>query len=131
MSQQVYIDQILNPHVRRWIERGDIFELEEDRDSGHGPEENNNKIRSWKAQYELRPWFNAPKSPDLAVIETCFGPLKQFLSNSGHWDEETLRARAEEGWRNHVPQEFINKQVLTMKDRLHACLDGKGKMTGY
>ena len=92
ISQQVYINQILNPHVRKWIERGDKFELEEDRDSGHGPEKKkNNKIRRWKAQYELRSWFNAPTSPDLSVIETCFRRLKQFLSNSGHRYGRALR----------------------------------------
>ena len=32
----VYIDQILEPHVKEWIFRADKFVLEEDGDSGHG-----------------------------------------------------------------------------------------------
>lgn len=131
MSQKVYIDQILEPHVGQWIERGDIFELEEDRDSGHGPADNNNKIRRWKAVKGLKAWFNGPKSPDMSVIERCFQPLKQYLSNTGHWDEKTLRERAEKGWRDHVTQDFINREVLKMPDRVHALLDGDGRMTGY
>ena len=36
MSLQVYRDQILEPIVKRWLQRGDNFVLEEDNDSGHG-----------------------------------------------------------------------------------------------
>jgi len=133
ISQTAYIDKILEPIVKPWLENGggEQFELEEDRDSGHSPADNNNQVRRWKAKHGLNSWFNGPKSPDLSVIETCFQPLKQFLSNSGYWDEEMLQKRAEEGWNDHVSQDFINRQVLTMEDRIHACLDGDGKMTGY
>ena len=131
MSQKVYIESILEPHVKEWIDRGDQFELEEDRDSGHGPAHNGNKVRKYKEKIGLRYYFNGPKSPDLSVAESYFQPLKQFLSNSGHWDEKTLKDRAEEGWNHHVPQHFINEQVLSMPKRLHACLDGEGRMTGY
>jgi hypothetical protein len=41
MSQSVYIDQILEPIVKPWLDRGDKFVLEEDRDSGHGPGKSN------------------------------------------------------------------------------------------
>ena len=37
MTQKDYIQQILEPIVLPWIERGDQFVLEEDGDSGHGP----------------------------------------------------------------------------------------------
>ena len=37
MSQQVYIDQILEPIVKPWIQAHQDFVLEEDGDSGHGP----------------------------------------------------------------------------------------------
>lgn len=36
MTHQVYIDSILEPVVKPWLERGDDFVLEEDGDSGHG-----------------------------------------------------------------------------------------------
>ena len=36
MSQRVYIDTILDPVVRPWVEAGEDFVLEEDGDSGHG-----------------------------------------------------------------------------------------------
>jgi hypothetical protein len=37
MTQKAYIQQILDPVVRPWIERGDDFVLEEDGDSGYDP----------------------------------------------------------------------------------------------
>lgn len=35
MSHEVYVE-ILEKEVKRWLERGDDFVLEEDGDSGHG-----------------------------------------------------------------------------------------------
>ena len=35
MTHKVYIDSILDPVVKPWIERKDDFVLEEDGDSGH------------------------------------------------------------------------------------------------
>lgn len=36
MSHEVYINSILEPVVKPWLDRGDDFVLEEDEDSGHG-----------------------------------------------------------------------------------------------
>ena len=47
MSQRVYIDQILQPIVKPWIEAHYDFVLEEDGDSGHGPGKSN-VVRTWK-----------------------------------------------------------------------------------
>ena len=41
MSQRVYIDQILKPVVKPWLDRGYDFCLEEDSNSGHGTSKNN------------------------------------------------------------------------------------------
>ena len=41
LTQAAYINQILEPVVLPWILRGDKFVLEEDGDSGHGPNGNN------------------------------------------------------------------------------------------
>lgn len=37
MSQKIYIDAILTPIVKPWLDRSDDFCLEENDDSGHGP----------------------------------------------------------------------------------------------
>ena len=37
MSQHMYINQILEPIVKLWLDAGEKFVLEEDEDSGHGP----------------------------------------------------------------------------------------------
>ncbi len=36
MTNQVYIDSIVQPVVKPWLKAGDEFVLGEDRDSGHG-----------------------------------------------------------------------------------------------
>lgn len=41
MGQQVYIDQILEPIVKPWIQVHQDFVLEEDGDLGHGPGKSN------------------------------------------------------------------------------------------
>lgn len=70
MSQQVYIDQILEPIVKPWLMAGHDFALEEDGDSGHGPGKNN-IVRTWKNKHGLNHYFNCPSSLDLSPIENC------------------------------------------------------------
>ena len=41
MSHEVYINQILEPVVKPWIQSGQDFVLKEDDDSGHGTGSNN------------------------------------------------------------------------------------------
>lgn len=52
MSQQIYIDQILEPIVMPWIQARQDFVLEEDGDSGHGPGKSN-ILRTWKGKNGL------------------------------------------------------------------------------
>ena len=67
----MYVDQILEPYVGRWLEEGQNFVLEEDNDSGHGGCSSQNIIHAWKQEHELQSFFNAPYSPDLAPIENA------------------------------------------------------------
>lgn len=98
MSQRVYIDSILNPVVKPCLDAND-FVLEEDGDSGHGSANNNNIVRRWKEENKLNYYFNAPKSPDLSIIENCWQPVKQHLSKSDHWDDESTLNVIREGWK--------------------------------
>ena len=131
MSQEVYINSILYPHVLPEVKKGKPFVLEEDGDSGHGSADNNNIVRRWKANHRLQFYFNAPKSPDLSIIENCWQPVKQFIDSVPHWDEEAVKKAIIEGWRTKVSQDFINERVRHFPDRLHDVLDHHGKLTGY
>ena len=73
MSLKAYIDQILEPVVKPWIDRGDDFCLEEDGDSGHGPSKKN-IVRTWKESHGLQSYFNSASSPDLSPIKNCWQP---------------------------------------------------------
>jgi hypothetical protein len=129
MTQRVYNDQILKPVVKPWLERGDDFALEEDGDSGHGPGKSN-IVQQWKDQHKLEHYFNCHSSPDLAPIENCWQPPKQYVKKYPHWDEQNTRELALEGWEK-ISQDFINKQVNSMPQRLQDCIDMDGQMTGW
>jgi hypothetical protein len=132
MSLVIYRDQILEPIVKPWLMRGDDFVLKEDNDSGHGggASKRRNIVQSWKKENNLEHYFNCAHSPDLAPIENCWRPPKQFMSRFPHWDEFETRELALEGWQK-VSQHFINKQVDTMPRRLQDCIDVEGQLTGW
>ena len=67
----MYIDFILEPVVKSWLEKGDDFILEEDgNSSGHGSGKDN-IVRRWKDEHQLKHFFNCPHSSDLSPIENC------------------------------------------------------------
>ncbi len=129
MIQQAYIDQIFEPMVKPWLDAGHDFVLEEDNDSGHGTGPKN-IVRTWKKDHKLKSYFNCASSPDLAPIENCWQPPKQHLKKYPHWDDTMTRGLILEGW-DSGSQKFIDRQVLSMPERLQAVIDGEGKMTGY
>ena len=129
MSLKVYRDQILEPIVKPWLDRGDDFVLEEDGDSGHGTGKSN-IVRTWKATHKLESYFNCHSSPDLSPIENCWQPPKQYLKRFPHWDEFETRELAVEGW-GSISQQFINERVRSMPQRLKDCIDMDGRMTGH
>jgi hypothetical protein len=67
MSQRVYIDSILEPVVKPWLDRSDKFVLEEDGDSRHGPGRNN-IVWTRKEEHNLDHYFNCPNFLDLEPI---------------------------------------------------------------
>ncbi|KAF1937255.1 hypothetical protein EJ02DRAFT_477424 [Clathrospora elynae] len=129
MTQKGYINQILEPVVKPWLNEGQDFVLEEDGDSGHGPGKSN-IVCTWKEKNKLKHYFNCHSSPDLSPIENCWQPPKQYVKKYPHWDEGDTRELALEGWEK-VNQEFINKRVITMPQRLQDCIDMDGQMTGW
>ncbi|KAF2026267.1 hypothetical protein EK21DRAFT_115950 [Setomelanomma holmii] len=129
MTQPVYIDQIFEPVVKPWLERGDDFVLEEDGDSGYGLGKSN-VVRKWKQDNKLEHHFNCHSSPDFAPIENCWQPPKQYVKKFPHWDENNTRELALEGWEK-VTQKLINERVETMPQRLKDCIGMEGQMTGW
>ena len=129
MSQKAYIEQILDSLVLPWLQTGQRFVLEEDRDSGHRPGKSN-IVRTWKEKNDLNRYFNCASSPDLSPIENCWQPVKQHLRKYPHRDDATTKELIYEGW-SHVSQQFVNEQVATMPKRLQAVIDDEVGMTGY
>ena len=124
MSQQVYIDKILELIVKLWLQTPHDFVLKEDGYSGHGPGKSN-IVCSWKEQNNLETYFNYHNSPDLVPIENYWQPVKQTLRKYPHWDDVTTKELIYEGW-THVTQKFIKEKVAGMPERLQAVKDGGG-----
>ena len=129
MTQKVYIEQILEPIVKPWLEADQKFVLEEDGDSGHGPSKSN-IVRTWKEKHELTYYFNCASSPNLAPLENCWQPAKAHLRKYPHWDDTMTKGLIYEGWAN-ASQKSINEHVRSMPDRLRAIIAGEGKITDY
>jgi hypothetical protein len=132
MTQQAYIDQILEPVVKPWIDAGHDFVLEEDGDSGHGPPRaKGNIVVDWKEKHGLKHYFNCPGSPDMAPIEDAWQPSKQYVRHYGHWEPDETRTLAQEGW-DGITQEWINRRILSMPARLEALKNSeRGELIGY
>ena len=125
MNQKTYI-KLLEAECSNWSQ--DII-LEEDNDSGHGPSEKN-PVRKWKEQHHLQHYFNCAHSPDLAPIENAWQAPKAYLRKSAHWNDDTIRQLAEEGWAA-LSRRTINTWILEMPIRLKRCIEGNGQITGY
>ncbi|KAK6363297.1 hypothetical protein TWF730_011363 [Orbilia blumenaviensis] len=129
MSQAVYIDAILEPIVKPWLEAGQDFVLEEDNDSGHGTGKDST-ARRWKNNNGLVSYFNCSQSPDLSPIENAWQSPKSYTRRHPHWDEDSTKALACEGW-DSLNQDTINRWIDSIPERLQAVINAGGKMTAY
>lgn len=96
ITHRVYIDSILEPVVKPWLEHGPHFVLEEDGDSGHGTSAKN-IVRTWKEQHQLESYFNCASSPDLSIIENGWQVPKQYVRKYPHWTDEATKELILEG----------------------------------
>lgn len=129
LNIQQYVDQWYKPVVARQIARKDVFVLEEDGDSSHGKGVNN-LARKWREKHGVNQYFNCVHSPDLAPIENGWSAPKEKNRIVAHWDDDTTRQLAHEGW-NELTQKTINSWCDSMPDRLRAVIQREGQMTGY
>lgn len=130
MSSEVYLKDILSV-VKGWIDRGDDFVLEEDRDGSHGVGKGKkNSLRDFKESIGLEYFFNCSGSPDLTPIENAWSIPRQYVEKFLRFDEEDLETLAREGWRA-IKQSTINQWISSMPARLQECIDAEGQMTSW
>nr|POF18079.1 putative gamma-glutamyl phosphate reductase [Quercus suber] len=124
MDSQTYLDSVLKPVVKPWLQQDPRFILEGNRSSAHGLSKNH-PVYEWKQQHGLKYYFNCRSSPDLSPIEDCWQPLGLSLTKISPLDDETARSLCLEGWAD-IPQAFINYNVSTMPTRLKNVLELDG-----
>lgn len=130
MTKNKYVE-ILQEYVVPWVERGDDFVLEEDRDSSHGISKGKNIVKDFKKEHHIESYFNTAKAPDLSIIENCWQPVKGYIRKFQHWEVDETQQLAKEAWYDCLKQETINNWVDEMPKRLKAVILAEGRMTGY
>ena len=103
------------------------FVLEEDNDSEHTEA----ATTRWKKEHGIQYYLNAPKSPDLSPIENIWSPLKFYYNSESHWNKEQAKQRILDIFEHKIEQEWINKLVISMPQRLQDCLSRGGALTGW
>lgn len=81
MSQGVYIDSILEPVFKPWLETEEDLVLEKDGDSGQGSRKSN-IMRDWKYEHNLKYYFNCAHCPHLSHIKNCWQVSKKLWKDS-------------------------------------------------
>lgn len=130
MSLQPYIDRILEPVVKPWIQAGHDFILEEDGDSEPGKGRNNNIVRKWKTENRLEYFFGCASSPDLSPTANCWQPQTQQLKRYSRWDDATAKLTVMEGWES-TSQNYINERIRSMPERLREVIARGGQMVDW
>jgi transposase len=78
--------------------------------------------------------FGPPKSPDLNPIEHCWRFIKQRLRNRkphGGWTLPELTEAVMDIWANELAQDYSNKWIESMPERLEAVIARKGGVTKW
>ena len=117
MMADFYINSILEPIIKSWIQNDLPFVLEEDRDSNYKIIKLNTMattlVKTWKQKNHLTSYFNCSESPDLASIKNAWQYTKHHIQKFPHYSKESTIQLAKEGWEG-ITQSWINKQISTM-----------------
>ena len=117
-------------HVQDMKKQGTEVLLEEDNDSAHGHASKRNKVSTFKEKNGISCYANCAYSPDFSIIETIWRTLKQRVKKHRCWSEEALIDAIQYEW-DQISYAEINKEVLTMRQRIHDCLDAEGQSTKW
>ena len=128
MTPNVYVQDILEPVVKSWVECSDHFILEEERDWAHGLGRKS-AAKQWKESREVEYYFSCRASPDLSPVENCWQPMKKYVNQWSYWDDESTRELCREGW-NAIGIERINPRIHSMPNRLQRVIDMGGQYIG-
>jgi hypothetical protein len=126
MTKKIYLEQILKGTVQKWIEKGEDFILEEDRDSGHGTSKKRRKdgqyaceVARWKEQNKVHCYFNAPSSPDLSPIENSWHLEKRELRQQDQLEQDKFQAEIMLIWLS-IPERLVENLIIGQKDGMQA-----------
>lgn len=86
----VYYKKLLKELVYPWIQRGEDFVLEEDKDRLY----HSKVVLNYKKEIGLDYYINCKGSPDLSVIETCAGVSKARFRKTPRLTKEDIRQEA-------------------------------------
>jgi hypothetical protein len=107
-----------------------IVWLELDGDGSHGMKSESNPVRECLERHGVSYFANAPRSPGMVPIESCWGIQKEYIKKWKPKGQEALQEGVIQAW-GEVQQGSINKMVLSMKRRVDQLVDRKGGHTEW
>jgi DNA-directed RNA polymerase subunit F len=75
-------------------------------------------------------YANCRSSPDFAIIEDTWQYPKNYVRKRPHWTDELVDELVQEAWHD-IPQEWINRLVDSMPQRLRDCIQSKGQLVEW
>ena len=130
LSQHAYINNVLDPVVKKWLLRGDKFVLKEDGASGHNPHTNGNIVKMWRERHGLVPFTDTPRSPDLSPMENAWRAPKAYIFEHAVWDIDAIKDCANNAWES-LKDESANQWIRSMPQRCSDVIRLDGQLTNW
>ncbi len=111
-----------NPKLVVWLEL--------DGDGSHGMKSESNPVRDCLERHGVSYYANAPRSPGMVPIESCWGIQKEYIKKWRPKGQDALLGGVLQAW-GQVQLGSIDKMVLSMKRRVDQLVDRKGGHTDW
>jgi hypothetical protein len=89
-----------------------------------------NPVRDCLEQHGVSYYANAPRSPGMVPIKSCWGTQKEYIKKWRPKGQDALQKGILQAW-GQVQLGSINKMVLSMKRRVDQLVDRKGGHTEW